>query len=1095
MNQIDFQAKYNRKNCLNYLKSSFLPEDFCEDYENIDHLGNVDFINSVTFLGKSPSLDLNVYEIEHLSEQDPRVTLTKSIFRLMKLYVSRRSLVFLVSKKSSNYRFSLVTLDFSIEDKKLKKEFSNPRRYSFLLGPGAKIHTPEQFIVKKGRVKNFDDLKSRFSIEIVNNEFYSEIAWLFTKLVGGTRGKGRQEETFKGSLVLPSTSDHQTKQEYAVKLIGRLVFCWFLKKKCSENGLALLPEELLSTKAVEKNKQFYHQVLEPLFFEVLNTPIESRDKKYSGSPWNQIPFLNGGLFSPRHNDFYELGSIGVSNYLNTLKIPDDWINELFKVFETFNFTIDENTTVDVELSIEPEMLGRIFENLLAEINPETGETARKSTGSYYTPRPIVNFMVDESLKQYLLTKTKIAKDKILSLLSYDDSEINLNENEKDSILDALDTIKIIDPACGSGAFPMGILHKMLLILQKIDPDSNVWLDKQVSKIENLELRTHTKKKLVNENVNYIHKLGIIHNAIYGIDIQPIAVEISKLRFFLSLIVDEKVDDSRENRGVEPLPNLEFKFVCANTLLPLPQNKGGLGESLKLIKQLEKLRAEYFSSFGKSKKRIEIDFEVIQDKMKSFLTVSGFLGSQSAALSSWRPFSDKPSDWFDPEWMFGLKDGFDIVIGNPPYVRQENIDQNIKYIYIQNHPDVGSGTVDLYIYFINSALNISKPGGVIIFITLNKYLKTKYGEGLRNKLKDKNVDLIIDFFELPVFEASTDSSITKIINSPDTDSTRYFPVKSLNNLDLNILTKGESLKVIKDSTGWKFIEPGSNLIIEKLYSDTVSLQKITNDKICYGIKTGLNKAFIIDDITRERIIKMDCKSTEIIKKYINSTSINKYNTKWEGEWIVFTRRGCNINNYPGVREYLSQFKINLEPKPVNYTGNNWAGRKAGSYKWYEIQDNIAYYKEFNEPKIIYIHTAKNHQFYLDSDGLFINNSCYMIISENKFLFFFLNSILFDWFKRIKFVAYGDADEGGRVKLDYNKMITVPIKKISDNQLKWFEKQYAAIKAILHNEVKVKALENEVETMLFKMYNLTYKEVKTVCHEFWLSEGEYERFQRQ
>lgn len=1080
MNQIDFQVEYNRKNCLNFLKSSFLPEDFCEDYENIDHLGNVDSINSVTFLGKSPSLDLNVYEIEHLSEQDPRVTLTKSIFRLMKLYVSRRSLVFLVSKNSPNYRFSLVTLDFSIEDKKLKKEFSNPRRYSFLLGPGAKIHTPEQFIVKKGRVKDFDDLQSRFSIEIVNNEFYSEIAWLFTKLVGGTRGKGRQEETFKGSLVLPSTSDHQTKQEYAVKLIGRLVFCWFLKKKCSENGLALLPEELLSTKAVEKNKQFYHQVLEPLFFEVLNTPIESRDKKYSGSPWNQIPFLNGGLFSPRYHDFYELGSVGVSNYLNTLKIPDDWINELFKVFETFNFTIDENTTVDVELSIEPEMLGRIFENLLAEINPETGETARKSTGSYYTPRPIVNFMVDESLKQYLLTKTKIAQDKLMSLLSYDDSEINLNENEKDSILDALDTIKIIDPACGSGAFPMGILHKMLLILQKIDPDSNVWLDKQVSKIENLELRTHTKKKLMNENVNYIHKLGIIHNAIYGIDIQPIAVEISKLRFFLSLIVDEKVDDSKENRGVEPLPNLEFKFVCANTLLPLPQNKGGLGESLKLIKQLEKLRAEYFSSFGKSKKRIEIDFEVIQDEMKGFLTVSGFLGSQSAALSSWRPFSDKPSDWFDPEWMFGLKDGFDIVIGNPPYVRQENIDQNIKYIYIQNHPDVGSGTADLYIYFINSALNISKLGGVIIFITLNKYLKTKYGEGLRNKLKDKNVDLIIDFFELPVFEASTDSSITKIINSPDTDSTRYFPVKSLNNLDLNILTKGESLKVIKDGTGWKFVKPGSNSIIEKLYSNTVSLQKFTNDKIYRGITTGYNDAFVLNKESGE--VLLNSKSYKLIRRYAIPSAIRKWCIE-EQKYFLATGFDLNIEkDYPDAFNFLKKHKEKLIVRQDQ--GKNWWNLRS-----------CTYYDLFDKPKIIYIRTSKNHAFYLDEQGIFINDSCYLISSDNKFLFFFLNSILFDWLKRIKFVAYGDADEGGRVKLDYNKMITVPIKNISDNQLKWFEKQYAAIKTILHNEVNVKALENEVETMLFRIYNLTYKEVKTVCHEFWLSEGEYERFQRK
>lgn len=173
----------------------------------------------------------------------------------------------------------------------------------------------------------------------------------------------------------------------------------------------------------------------------------------------QIPFLNGGLFTPQRHDYYEMDQYGNSKFINVLKVPDNWIRELFDIFEIYNFTIDENTSVDVELSIEPEMLGRIFENLLAEINPETGETARKATGSYYTPRPIVDYMVDESLKQYLLTKTNLPEEKIIALLSYGDDEVIMTKAEKDAVINALDAIKIIDPACGSGAFPMGILHK------------------------------------------------------------------------------------------------------------------------------------------------------------------------------------------------------------------------------------------------------------------------------------------------------------------------------------------------------------------------------------------------------------------------------------------------------------------------------------------------------------------------------------------------------------------------------------------------------------------------------------------------------------
>ena len=221
------------------------------------------FIRNVIKLGESSLLDLCVYEAEHPSENDPRVSLSRDAFRLMAQYGKKRALIFLVSKNSRNFRLSLVTIDLKWEEgKRVQKEYSNPRRYSFFLGPETKTHTPEEYLVKEGRVKDFEDLKNRFSIEIVNKEFYTRIALLFTELAGGKRESGRKSIDYgDGSLKLPSTIDDKTRKEFTVRLIGRLVFCWFLKKKRSDKGLALLSEDLLSTTAVENNKGYYHQIL------------------------------------------------------------------------------------------------------------------------------------------------------------------------------------------------------------------------------------------------------------------------------------------------------------------------------------------------------------------------------------------------------------------------------------------------------------------------------------------------------------------------------------------------------------------------------------------------------------------------------------------------------------------------------------------------------------------------------------------------------------------------------------------------------------------------------------------------------------------
>lgn len=682
---------YNRPDFLDFLKE-FLP-DFEKDIAPVNLVHNFKTISSATYLGHSNTLDVDVYEFKAIGKSHKKVSQAIESFKVAKQQMSFKSLIVYYSTEDENWRFALLqmTPDQS-ESGKIVTKISNPRRYSFLLGPQAKVRTPEKYLVKDGAVKDFEDLQRRFSVEVVNKDFYKEISRFFIRLVGGDTKLGSKTEHFKPELNLPSIdpNDHKTYQEYTVRLIGRVIFCWFLKQKKSQEGISLLPEEFLSSEAVKNTADYYHTTLEPIFFEVLNKPIESRRPPFRSS-FDKIPYLNGGLFDPHYDDFYE----GQPSF--ALKIPNDWFRELFEVLETYNFTIDENTSLDVDLSIDPEMLGRIFENLLAEINPETGESARKSTGSYYTPRQIVEYMVDQSLIQYLISKTEIAKEKIDALVSVDasdDEEFPLSDEDKKKVINALDEVKIIDPACGSGAFPIGILQKIVWILGKVDMSGKLWFDKKLEGLDPL-LHEDFKLKFENENFDYIRKIGVIRDSIYGVDIQPIAVEVSKLRSFLTLIVDEEVDDNKNNRAIKPLPNLEFKFIAANTLISPPEENNLFGESDPFFLKLNSLCSEYFYESDRATK-LELKSKInelinnkVEEHFKHIMNISIYAGDYrfNKALQDkkseeiekisyqqelWKSykniFSFKTVKFFDSKYFFpDVKHGFNIVIANPPYV--------------------------------------------------------------------------------------------------------------------------------------------------------------------------------------------------------------------------------------------------------------------------------------------------------------------------------------------------------------------------------------------------------------------------------------------
>lgn len=868
---INFNEKYHPENFLYFLRD-FLPSDFTEKEEDI--IIKKDRYKEITkakILGFCESLDAHVLEMDHDHENDPRVTIATDAFKILADHWIHRALVIFKNKDSENYRFSYLTISLDQNDKnKIVKKYSNARRYSFYLGANAKIRTPEQQLTKKGKIKDAEDLLNRFSVEVVNKQFYLEVAKFFDELVSGK----------DQNLTLPSISqdDANTRKSFAVRLIGRIMFCWFLKQKKSDNG-QLIPDELLSSKIVSDN--YYHNTLEPLFFGVLNTAIDSRDIR--SDLFDKVPYLNGGLFNPQDDDYYELDrGTFASKHINTLKIKDVWFKNFFGLLETYNFTIDENTVFDQELSVDPEMLGRIFENLLAEINPGTGSSERKRTGSFYTPRQIVEYMIDQSIIEYLKTKTKIDDKKLSALASYDltdDAEYPLEDNEKQEIISAIESLKILDPACGSGAYPIGALQKIVYILQQIDPDCKLWLEQKLKDVPELY-----KQKIIEEvksnPFDYTRKLDVIKNSIFGVDIQPIAVDVSRLRCFLTLIVESEIDDTKPNRGIEPLPNLDFKFVCANTLIGLPKSENaGLFDDHSGIAELSKIMSEYFSCNNQRKNEIKLKFINVQKEILE-KTVSAFgknTGELTLRLTTWNPFSNQSNSWFDPEWMFGLQEKFDIVIGNPPYVQIKQIPNYDKIIF-KNLYESAVGRFNLFYFFIELVGSLAKKQGIVSFIVPDRLLLNTQCKELRNWLLNKKTILEIAAFDESVFDSAIVDSIILIYKNEPRVS-RFVKVKNrvnIGNINKN-LAHLIPVEYFTNSPSQQFdlnYNKKDNELINKITEKTISLGKISETK------DGIIQGKVADKLFLKTPIDSDS------KRLLFGEDIQRYKLIFNDNWVNY-----------------------------------------------------------------------------------------------------------------------------------------------------------------------------------------------------------------
>lgn len=1087
---IKLDQKYDRQDFIDFLQESFL-QDYARDVRPVSTEG-LSSIKKASSLGSNKSLDLQVFEFEYTGSANKRVTLTKEAFQIMKQSATFNALAVFYGGED-DWRFSFLTANPERTEKgKTTIAYSNPRRYSFFLGPNAKTNTPTKFLLTQGKIKDFEDLKSRFSIEVVNKEFYKEISKAFTKLVDG-------------QLKLPFVQDKsQTSLEFAVRLIGRVIFCWFLREKKSEAGLALMPKELLSLEATSKYDDYYHAILEPIFFEVLNKPIKTRKDDFAKEPFSVVPYLNGGLFSPQDEDYYKRSNGDLqSQFHNTLVIPDSWFKDFFETLETYNFTIDENTSFDEELSIDPEMLGRIFENLLAEINPDTGESARKSTGSYYTPRTIVNYMVDESLLLYLKEQTKVDEKKLRAIISYDlddDAEYPVKPEEREKIIEALEKIKILDPACGSGAFPIGALQKIVFILQQVDPDGQMWFKKQ---IENTppEVRRVIEREFSHKNFDYIRKLGIIRENIYGVDIQPIATEISRLRCFLTLVVDERIQDSAENRGIEPLPNLEFKFVTANSLIGLPrtdQPQQSIFDDYQKIDELKKIRNDYFQAdiFDREKLKTEFANKKLEI-FKSLEKEQGWIGVAKAELTNkltdWDPFSHKPTSWFEPEWMFGIKTGFDVVIANPPYVEFKNLHKSIKDTLKQYKTT--RGKYDLYIPFIENAYHHMNEKGTSTFICPTRFMQRDYGKELRGFLA-KNCDVIeiVDFSDYQVFDTAMNYTCILIFSKDKLG--RNFSYKSIKGNeqvnDLNILLSKNTVEdtsrisVSNISVGkgkWIFHSIREQKLIDKLKAKGIPLKKLCVG-IFQGIATGKDSIFILDEI---KTSKFNFEKSLVIP-ILKGKDIHPYSVDWSRNYLIYPY------NEDGkvIEEPVLKYEF---PKTYQYLADNKEKLKGRSYfdnsnkKWYELW-NQRNSKRFLVPKIITLDNASKNSFAFDSKGEFLGTTTtYSIILNDAdlenyyYVLGLLNSSTLDKYHKLNTIPQA----GGFYRYQALFIEDLPIFEGNTSKKKELTNLVRTILSMLgsmdssdnpKNQNAVEELKKRIDHIVFELYGLTDDEIDIV-----------------
>lgn len=1031
------------------------------------------------------------------------------------------------NNEKGNWRFTYVSeltgYDADGEFVKIKTE---PKRYTYVLGEGESTRTAaERFtaIANKGSKATLDDVKEAFSVEKLSKAFFDEYKKHYDIFCDFMVSKPNIRQTiFNG--------DEKGIRDFNKKLLGRIVFLYFIQKKgwlgvpaksdWGKGDFDFLTNLFKNTKNPDL---FYSELLSKLFFDTLNTKRKGDLIELVKGELCRIPYLNGGLFEEDDKKY------------RNLIFPANLFKSLFDFFNQYNFTIYEDDPNDHTVAVDPEMLGHIFENLLED---------NKDKGAYYTPKEIVHYMCQESLIEYLTTWFENKGYEVVGYIGFDKPDqpklFSANEGRKgqlvmeadnkttgkqiDRILfekllkkklndddkklikkhspefhNALDSVKICDPAIGSGAFPMGLLHEIFTAKQTLHT------------FEHGNTKTFDASGV---------KLNIIQNSIYGVDIEKGAVDIARLRFWLSLIVDEEKPKA--------LPNLDYKIVVGNSLVSklgddiididwaLNETSHGLfGADLAkqkgdLLKKISKEQKEFFNPDSDKKKlaadirKLKIDLLITQLELmistKGIETKPNGIGKKLAeqtelylqtlgwknSIKDLQKLKNKPElplhffDWkLDfPEVMNGYvtdKAGFDIVIANPPYGAK--LDEDLKIILKKRYDYLHTRTMDSYNFFVGVGSDLLKKSGILTYIIPSAYLfQVEFEKSRGHFMNNFSPRIFLNLGE-NIFDAVVPSCIFSFVKSTVNSKVFIGESKDRKNGFIDFsngihLSKNELLEFGSSTIPFNFKDQS---IIKKIQKKcTTSLSDICLE-VNSGITTGHKTAYLIPK-TKATSLKIE---NDVLFPTLEGRNISPFKINYDNKVILYTDKEFNPSKNPNTIKYLEEYYEELA---------NRSEVVQGIKEWYSLgrargQNLLA------APKIMCRETGDSIISCFDDYGYYPMNTviCIKLNTNSTYLYKSICSILNS--KLINFIFKSISQEEGRTfaKVRPINLRKLPIPNWNQNQISYLSNIFDAI--VKDDNLDSKQID-ELNNLVYKLYELTYDEVKVIDPEFSLSKKEYE-----
>jgi adenine-specific DNA-methyltransferase len=929
-----------------------------------------------------------------------------------------------------------------------------------------------------------------FNVEHLTDTFYREYARRF---------RAAQQRIKQDNPIIVAFSDPTRLHTFTQRLFGRLMFLYFLQKKGALNGDHQFIKSWYE-EAVRQEENFYRGILEPLFFDTLNRPRPEAQSRFG-----RIPYLNGGLFAPDDDD--HVGAVLLADVLFDTRHPEG----LLYFLENHNFTIEEDTPLEVEVALDPEMLGKVFENLLEE-------EERGQSGTFYTPRPVVAFMCREALAFYLTRETSIAGEPLGWLL--DEAETgepvrdahgqpllnthSLPRTLRERVDRALEQVRVLDPAVGSGAFPLGMLALLVGVRRTLFRVGGVSVVQQTPLVEGW-------------------KRNFIRDCLYGVDIKREAIEIARLRFWLSLVVDA---DPFE---MEPLPNLDFKLMAGDSLIetingtaiyptrPLDGETHQLAlvesEAQRLIHQLRELKDEFFQPAGDrpagaiKQEIVRTEREVVMEALREreqqgqeLLThlskslVSALPTQTNRAeietlrhdiQTTQQAMADLEAGQTLPLFLYRLhfasvfeeKDGFDIVIANPPYVRHERIPQEALRTLRATYSAVQNGMADLYVYFYARALELLHESGTLGFISSNKFFRAGYGRGLRDLLNGQTqAQLVLDFGDAPVFDAAAYPCIVLVAKGRPTPDHTYRGLTADPQMNLEKIDTifASSMQRLPQAQGVQ--PPASNravsALVEKLLGMGTPLGHYGDGKMYYGIKPGVTEAFIVNQATKEHLGAEDEHSAEVIKPVLRGRDLGRYMIHNPRLFLLYIDWHCDILQYPAIQAHLEHYHERLARRPEC---------RQGRFQWFALSRYAADYStEFERPKIISVRFGLQTGFVYDDQGFYCNDAVYFFSPAPKWLTAVLNSSICNFC----LISICPSVQNGYSQFFVNKIKQLPIVEPALADQTRLAALVDRLQAVSGQGSEAEALEREVDTTVYRTYGLTEEEIAEI--ERWHAE---------